>query len=200
MRSLSRTDDTSGLVTTRARSAYFMAIAAPFSMPAGLSQMIQSNFSRSSSITFSTPSSSQGVLVAGLAGGEQGQRLHPLVAYQRLRELRLALHHVDQVEHHAPLRAQHQVEVAQTDVEIDHHHLLARLAPAPPPARRSTWSCRRHPCRTSPPGPCHPSSTSHARSRTLPVHDLVSSRPPDRYWAPRRNVCPSSQACAGLLR
>ena len=43
MRSESRTDDTSGLVTTMAASACRMASVAPRSMPAGLSQTIQSN-------------------------------------------------------------------------------------------------------------------------------------------------------------
>ncbi len=57
MRSLSRTDDTSGLVTMMARSAWRMASCAPRSMPAGLSQMTQSKRSRSSSMTRATPSS-----------------------------------------------------------------------------------------------------------------------------------------------
>ena len=37
-RSLSRTDETSGLVTTTASSAKYIAIWAPCSIPAGLSQ------------------------------------------------------------------------------------------------------------------------------------------------------------------
>ncbi len=45
------------MVTTTARSAKRIASVAPFSMPAGLSQMIQSKPSRSSSITRPTPSS-----------------------------------------------------------------------------------------------------------------------------------------------
>ncbi len=57
MRSESRTDDTSGLVTMTAVSANRIASVAPRSMPAGLSQMIQSNLSRNSLITPSTPSS-----------------------------------------------------------------------------------------------------------------------------------------------
>ena len=56
MRSESRTDDTSGLVTTTAMSALRIASSAPRSIPAGLSQITQSNFSRSSAITRSTPS------------------------------------------------------------------------------------------------------------------------------------------------
>ena len=57
MRSESRTDETSGLVTTTAMSAWRIASVAPRSMPAGLSQTIQSNFSRSSPSTRSTPAS-----------------------------------------------------------------------------------------------------------------------------------------------
>src|SRR6476646_2214392 len=55
MRSESRTDDTSGLVTMIAASACRMASVAPRSIPAGLSQMIQSNFVRSSAMTSATP-------------------------------------------------------------------------------------------------------------------------------------------------
>ena len=48
MRSESRTEETSGLVTTTATSAWRMASVAPRSMPAGLSQITQSKRSRSS--------------------------------------------------------------------------------------------------------------------------------------------------------
>ena len=57
IRSESRTEETSGLVTTTATSAWCMASWAPRSMPAGESQMTQSNLSRSSSITRATPAS-----------------------------------------------------------------------------------------------------------------------------------------------
>ncbi|MNG33420.1 hypothetical protein D3C84_1196660 [compost metagenome] len=57
MRSESRTEETSGLVTTIASSAKYMARWAPFSMPAGESQTTYSKSLRSSSMTFSTPSS-----------------------------------------------------------------------------------------------------------------------------------------------
>ena len=56
MRSESRTDDTSGLVTTTAMSACRIASVAPRSIPAGLSQITQSNFSRNSATTRATPS------------------------------------------------------------------------------------------------------------------------------------------------
>ena len=96
-------------------------------MPAGLSQMTQSNFSRSSSITRVDAFVGQRVLVAGLRGRQQRQRVDALVADQRLRQLGVALHDIDQVEHHAALGTHHQVQVAQADVEIDHDHVLALL-------------------------------------------------------------------------
>ena len=127
MRSESRTDDTSGLVTMTAASAKRMASVAPRSMPAGLSQITQSNLPRSSLMTLATPDLGQRILVAGLRGRQQPQGLDALVADERLRELRHALHHVDQVEHHSALGAHHQIEVTQADVEIDHGDLLAGL-------------------------------------------------------------------------
>ncbi|MNG13951.1 hypothetical protein D3C84_976660 [compost metagenome] len=56
MRSESRTEETSGLVTTIASSAKYMARWAPFSMPAGESQTTNSKSSLSCIRTFSTPS------------------------------------------------------------------------------------------------------------------------------------------------
>ncbi len=62
-RSESRTDETSGLVTTIASSAKYMAICAPFSMPAGESQMMYSKPSPlRSSMTLPTPSKSSASL------------------------------------------------------------------------------------------------------------------------------------------
>src|ERR1700730_16325606 len=55
-RSLSRTEETSGLVTMIALSAKYSAVTAPCSIPAGLSQMMKSNCCFSSSSTRSTPS------------------------------------------------------------------------------------------------------------------------------------------------
>jgi type III restriction enzyme len=57
MRSESRTEETSGLVTITASSAKRMASVAPRSMPAGLSQITQSNLVCNSAITPATPSS-----------------------------------------------------------------------------------------------------------------------------------------------
>ena len=71
MRSESRTDDTSGLVTMIAVSANRMASVAPRSMPAGLSQITQSNFARSSLITRCDAFLGQRVLVARLRGWQQ---------------------------------------------------------------------------------------------------------------------------------
>ena len=57
MRSESRTEETSGLVTITASSAKRMASVAPRSIPAGLSQITQSNRIRNSTITRAMPSS-----------------------------------------------------------------------------------------------------------------------------------------------
>ena len=127
IRSESRTEETSGLVTTTATSAKRIARVAPFSIPAGLSQMIQSNCARSSSMTFSTPASVSASLSRVWGGRQQMQLVDPPVADQRLSELGVALHDIDQVEHDAALSPHHQVEISQADVEIDHHHVLARL-------------------------------------------------------------------------
>jgi len=63
MRSLSRTEETSGLVTTIASSAKYIAICAPFSMPAGESQMMYSKpICLSSSMIRPTPSASRASL------------------------------------------------------------------------------------------------------------------------------------------
>ena len=60
----------------------------------------------------------------------------PLVADQRLRKLGHSLRDVDEVEHHAPLGAHDQVEVAQADVEVDERHLLAGLRQRRPESGR----------------------------------------------------------------
>ncbi len=69
----------------------------------------------------------QRVLVARLRGGEQMQRLDALVPDQRLRELGVALRHIDEVEDDAPLRAHDQIEVAQANIEIDDADALSAL-------------------------------------------------------------------------
>ena len=61
----------------------------------------------------------QRILVARLRGREQVQSVDALIADQRLRELGVALRHIDKVKDDAPLRAHHQIEIAQPDVEID---------------------------------------------------------------------------------
>ena len=71
MRSESRTEETSGLVTTTATSAWRMASVAPRSMPAGLSQITQSNFSRELGHDPGDALLGQRVLVARLRGGQQ---------------------------------------------------------------------------------------------------------------------------------
>ena len=67
------------------------------------------------------------ILVAGLRSRQQPQIFQALVADQRLRQFCDALHHVDQVEHHAPFGAHHQIEVAQADIEVDDRDALSVL-------------------------------------------------------------------------
>lgn len=61
----------------------------------------------------------QGVLVAGLAGGQDMQVFEALVLDQGLGEGGLAVDDVDEVVHHAAFAAHDQVEVTQADVEVD---------------------------------------------------------------------------------
>ena len=122
-------------------------------MPAGLSQMIQSNLLAQLGDDAADALVGQRILVAGLRGRQQPQILQPLVADQRLRELGDALHDIDEVEHDAPFGAHDEIEIAQADVEVDDDDLLAAFAPAPRRARLSRSSFRRRPCRTSRPGP-----------------------------------------------
>ncbi len=67
------------------------------------------------------------ILVARLGRRQQREVFEPLVADQRLRELRVALYHVDEIVDDAPLGAHDEIKVAQADVEIDDHDLLAAL-------------------------------------------------------------------------
>ena len=127
IRSESRTEETSGLVTTTATSAKRIARVAPFSIPAGLSQMIQSNCSRSSSMTLFHARLGQRVLVAGLGGRQQVQLVDPPVADQRLGQLGVALDDIDQIEDDPALGPHDQVEIAQADIEIDDHDILPGL-------------------------------------------------------------------------
>jgi hypothetical protein len=77
------------------------------------------------------------VLVARLRGRQDRQRVEPLVADQRLGELGVALHDVDEVVDDAALGPHHEVEVAQADVEIDDDDVL------PPLRERRPERCRR---------------------------------------------------------
>ena len=67
----------------------------------------------------------QRILVARLGRGQDREVFQALVADERLRELRVALHNVDEIEYDPPLGTHDEVEVAQADIEIDHHHLVA---------------------------------------------------------------------------
>ena len=94
-RSESRTDETSGLVTTMASSAKYMAICAPFSMPAGESQMMYSKpICLSSSMTRPTPSASSASLSRVCEAGSTyrfSTRLSRMSAWCSLASLRMTL-------------------------------------------------------------------------------------------------------------
>ena len=87
--------------------------------------MIQSNFVAQVRDDLGDALLGERVLVAGLRSRKQKEILQALVANERLRQLGHAVDDVDQIKDDAPLGAQHQVEVAQADVEIDDHDLLA---------------------------------------------------------------------------
>ncbi len=55
------------------------------------------------------------------------QRVDALIPNERLRELGVALRDVDEVKDDAPLRAHHQIEIAQAHVEIDDADALSPL-------------------------------------------------------------------------
>ena len=96
-------------------------------MPAGLSQMTQSNAFFSAVDDLLDAFGREIVLVARLRGREQKERLDALVADQRLRQLGLALDDVDQVVDDPAFRPHDEVEIAQADIEIDHDDLVAAL-------------------------------------------------------------------------
>ena len=89
--------------------------------------MIQSNFVAQLRDDAGDAVFGEGVLVARLRGRQQIEIFQPLVANERLRQLRDAVDDVDQIEHHASFGAEHQVEVAQPDIEVDDDDLLALL-------------------------------------------------------------------------
>ena len=127
MRSASRIEETSGLTTTTATSACRIARVAPFSIPAGLSQITQSNCARNSAMTLRDPVLGQAVLVPALRSWQKSERVEALVSNEGLRELCLAFDDIDQIEDHAPLGTHDQVEIAQADIEVDDDDLLTAL-------------------------------------------------------------------------
>src|SRR5690606_36555874 len=66
----------------------------------------------------------QGVLVAGLAGGQHVKVLETLVLDQGLSQGGFAVDDVDEVVHHAAFAAHDQVAVTQADVEVDDDGLV----------------------------------------------------------------------------
>src|SRR5216683_3275849 len=125
MRSESRTEDTSGLVTMTAASANRMASVAPRSIPAGLSQITQSNLLRNSLITLATPCSVRASLSRVCEAGSShsvSSRLSRMRACESLATPCTTL-----MRSNTTRRSHHQIEVAQADVEVDHRDLLPGL-------------------------------------------------------------------------
>ena len=74
----------------------------------------------------------QRILVPGLRSRQQPQIFQPLVANEGLREVGNTLHHVDEIKDDAPFGAEHEIEVTQADVEVDHDDFfLFRASVAP---------------------------------------------------------------------
>ena len=172
------------MVTTTATSAWRMASVAPRSMPAGLSQITQSNFSRSSAMTRATPSSVSASLSRVCEAGSRESVVEPLVADQRLRELGVALDDVDEVVDDPPLGAHDEVEIAQADVEIDDHDVLAGLR------QRGAERGGRGGLADAALAGCHDQNLGHCR----PLFRFVSRAPSCMI------ASPSSQACTGWPR
>ena len=105
-------------------------------MPAGLSQMIQSNFSLQLGDDAGDAFVGQRVLVPRLRGRQHGEVRDALVADQRLRQLGVALHDIDEIVDDAALGAHDEIEVAQPDVEVDEHDLLSALGESDAQCRR----------------------------------------------------------------
>ena len=185
MRSESRTEETSGLVTTTATSAWRMASVAPRSMPAGLSQITQSNFSRSSSMTRATPSSVRASLSRVCEAGSSESVSSRLSRISACDELGVALDDVDEVEDDAALGAHDEIEVAQADVEIDHHDVLAALR------QRGAERRRRRRLADAALAGCHDQNLGH-----------VPLAPPQASVQRRHHAIasPSSQAWTGVPR
>ena len=79
----------------------------------------------SSCITLSTPSRVSASLSRGLRGGQDVEVFAVFVFNQGLVECGFALDDVDEVIHDAAFATHNQVEVAQTDVEVDYGGFVA---------------------------------------------------------------------------
>ena len=73
------------------------------------------------------PLTGECILVAGLRRGQHVQRVDSLVLDQRLLEHAVALNDVHEVVNDTPLAPHDQIEVAQSDVKVDHGDALATL-------------------------------------------------------------------------
>ena len=88
--------------------------------------MIQSNFVRSSSMTLATPSSVSASLSRVCDAGSRCRFSRRLSRMSACGQLCHAVDDVNQIKDDASLGAQHQVEVAQSDIEINDDNFLRR--------------------------------------------------------------------------
>ena len=93
----------------------------------------------------------QGILVAGLGGGQDEQVIHLLVLDHRLFDIGIAIDHIDQVIDHAALATHDQVQVAQAHVKIDDGGFETAQGQDRLPVQCWWWFYRHHPCRMSRP-------------------------------------------------
>src|SRR5262249_10494060 len=116
IRSESRTDDTSGFVTTIASSAKRIASVAPRSMPAGTSQDDQAKLLSERGNHPKSPFLGGSVLVARVKRGNQCEFVEAFVANKALKKFGNPLRHIKKIKNPPPFGTHHQVQVSQADV------------------------------------------------------------------------------------
>ena len=96
-------------------------------MPAGLSQITQSNFSRSSPITRATPSSVSASLSRVCEAGRIERVSRRLSRIKSLGQLCVALHYIDKIKHDPSFSSHNEIEIAEAHVKVDNDNILSTL-------------------------------------------------------------------------
>ena len=157
-------------------------------MPAGLSQITQSNFSCSSPITRATPSSVKASLSRRLRRWKDGERVEPLVADECLGELRVALHHVDEIKDDPPFGPHNQIKVAQTDIEIHNDDIL-------PIVSKGGAECG---SRGGFSDPAFPGRNNHDRSHMEPLRWLEKTNAETEFFLVNERLMPLAAGTVAL--